>query len=306
MSLHTGIEPSKEINVSELNIPTKKYVDDQDNLKLAKSGGSLTGGLSMDDNKITDLGTPTANTHASTKKYVDDQAVLKLDLAGGQMTGPLSLGGDRLWDVADPTLSSNAATKRYVDNKATTLQTNINAKLSKAGGTMTGEINMGDNKITDLETPTDNDDAANKKYVDDKISGVPKGGNYMIFHFPSVLNNTFIQTHHMHGYMFCTNDRDIKITILSHVFDDDDTLSNLNLYYKIEYWTKSKVKKTNTSLWKTNVNKYVSIQGKWMQTFGIFKSITLTDISCFTLHYKYFHTGNLRNESAFHCLIEYV
>ena len=70
MSLHTGIEPSKEIDVSQLNIPTKKYVDDQDALRLAKSGGTLTGGLSMDDNKITDLGTPTANSHASTKNML--------------------------------------------------------------------------------------------------------------------------------------------------------------------------------------------------------------------------------------------
>ena len=54
MSLHTGIEPSKEIDVSQLNLPTKKYVDDQDKLRLDKSGGTLTGGLSMDDNKITD------------------------------------------------------------------------------------------------------------------------------------------------------------------------------------------------------------------------------------------------------------
>ena len=73
MSLHTGIEPSQDLDVSKLNLPTKKYVDDQDNLRLSKSGGTLTGGLSMDDNKITDLETPTANSHAATKKYVDDQ-----------------------------------------------------------------------------------------------------------------------------------------------------------------------------------------------------------------------------------------
>ena len=29
MSLHTGIEQGKEIDVLELNLPTKKYVDDK-------------------------------------------------------------------------------------------------------------------------------------------------------------------------------------------------------------------------------------------------------------------------------------
>ena len=299
MSLHTGIEPSKEIDLSVLNIPTKKYVDDADNLRLAKSGGTLTGWLSMDNNKITDLGTLTTNTHASTKKYVDDQAALKLDVGGGQMTGPLSLGNGRLWDVADPTLDTNGANKKYVDDKHA-------LTLLKSGGTMSGELSMDDNKITDLATPTDNTDAANKKYVDDQIPSTPNSSHYFAFEFTSVRNNVSIQARNLTGYMFWTNDRDIKLTILAHVFDDDNALSNLNLYYKVEYWTKAKVKKQNTTIWKTNLNEYVSITGSSLQTFGIFKSITIKDISCFTLHYKYFHTVNLENESAVHCLIEYV
>lgn len=44
-------------------------------------------------------------------------------------------------------------------------------KLPLAGGTMAGDINMDANKITDLAGPTDDGDAANKKYVDDTIAG---------------------------------------------------------------------------------------------------------------------------------------
>ena len=39
--------------------------------------------------------------------------------------------------------------------------------LQKRGGTMSGDLNMGDNKITNLETPTDNKNASTKKYVVD-------------------------------------------------------------------------------------------------------------------------------------------
>ena len=73
-----------------------------------------------------------------------------------------------------------------MDDQDAILQTRINSKLSKWGGDMTGELDMGDNKITDLATPTNNDDAATKKYVDDQFSAVPSGLNYMIFEFPSV------------------------------------------------------------------------------------------------------------------------
>ena len=124
MSFHTGIEPNKESDVSELNLPTKKYVDDKLNLKVDKAGDTITGPLSMDDGKI--------------------------------------------WDLASGTLDTNAVNKKYIDDQDATLQTRINLKLSKCGDSMSGELDMGTNKITDLATPTNNTDASNKKYVDDQ------------------------------------------------------------------------------------------------------------------------------------------
>lgn len=43
--------------------------------------------------------------------------------------------------------------------------------VKKAGDTMSGALNMGSNKVSSVATPTDNADAATKKYVDDKVSG---------------------------------------------------------------------------------------------------------------------------------------
>jgi prefoldin subunit 5 len=43
--------------------------------------------------------------------------------------------------------------------------------VKKAGDTMSGTLNMGSNKVSDVATPTDDADAATKKYVDDKVSG---------------------------------------------------------------------------------------------------------------------------------------
>jgi archaellum component FlaC len=43
--------------------------------------------------------------------------------------------------------------------------------VKKAGDTMTGALNMGSNKVSTVATPTDDADAATKKYVDDKVSG---------------------------------------------------------------------------------------------------------------------------------------
>ena len=52
-------------------------------------------------------------------------------------------------------------------NYSTTITTALAAKLPLAGGTMTGAIAMGTNKITGMGTPTVSTDAATKGYVDD-------------------------------------------------------------------------------------------------------------------------------------------
>lgn len=55
-----------------IDASTKKYVDDQDALKVSKSGDTMSGELNIDTNKITSLETPMDDSDASTKKCVDD------------------------------------------------------------------------------------------------------------------------------------------------------------------------------------------------------------------------------------------
>jgi len=58
-----------------------------------------------------------------------------------------------------PSASDDAANKGYVDTQRDT-------RLALAGGTMSGAIAMGSNKITGLGTPTSSADATTKTYVD--------------------------------------------------------------------------------------------------------------------------------------------
>jgi hypothetical protein len=62
--------------------------------------------------------------------------------------------------LGDPTSAQDAATKTYVDTADA-------LKLSLSGGTMSGAIAMGTNKITGVGNPTLAQDAATKDYVDD-------------------------------------------------------------------------------------------------------------------------------------------
>lgn len=59
--------------------------------------------------------------------------------------------------------------KKYVDSKFVTLTKNIQLKVDKTGDTMSGNLDMGNSKVVNLQEPTEEQDAVSKKYVD-KIS----------------------------------------------------------------------------------------------------------------------------------------
>ena len=67
----------------------------------------------------------------------------------------LDMNHNSITNLKDPRFGKEATTKDYADKK-----------LSKAGGRMTGVINMGTHEITNLAEPTGNGNAATKNYVD--------------------------------------------------------------------------------------------------------------------------------------------
>lgn len=80
-----------------------------------------------------------------------------------------SPGGATLYKTSQLENDADFVSKSYHDN----------TKLDKTGGTLTGNLSMGDNKISNLGSPVSDNDATNKKYVDDAIAGVSGGGiNY--------------------------------------------------------------------------------------------------------------------------------
>ena len=67
--------------------------------------------------------------------------------------------------VRPPTNPTDAATKKYVDDNTATAD--LSSYLKKDGSvSVTGDLNVGGHKITNLETPISDSDATTKKYID--------------------------------------------------------------------------------------------------------------------------------------------
>jgi uncharacterized protein YjbI with pentapeptide repeats len=127
--------------------------------------------------KITDLNVTTgklADSAITTAKIADanvtegklaSDSVVTAKIADGAVTSA-KIANDT---IVDADINSAAA---IAQSKISGLTTDLAAKLALAGGTMTGAIAMGTNKITGLGTPTDATDAATKAYVDSAAQGI--------------------------------------------------------------------------------------------------------------------------------------
>ncbi len=98
---------------------------------------------------------------------------LTLPLAADRVDGFIGFGdGGTTVVVGSPTETIiSAAMIPVVQASTTAAAFALLGGLPLSGGTMTGDIDMDGNAITDLPTPTSDADAATKEYVDDSIAG---------------------------------------------------------------------------------------------------------------------------------------
>ena len=110
----------------------------------------------------------TGDTGSVTSTMILDGTILDADINASAAIAQSKISGlttdlgnkqDKVTDVSDTEIG-------YLNGVTSPIQTQLDAKLALAGGTMTGAIAMGTSKITGLGAPTDAADAATKAYVD--------------------------------------------------------------------------------------------------------------------------------------------
>jgi hypothetical protein len=148
----TVVDPTADRTITLPNATGTVTLDGVASTLTSKTitSGTLGSDLAAGSYKITGLGTPSANTDAATKAYVDTQVSNLVDAAPGALD----------------TLNELAAAINDDANFSTTVTNSIATKVAKAGDSMTGALSMGNNKITDLATPTSSSDAVPKSYID--------------------------------------------------------------------------------------------------------------------------------------------
>lgn len=165
---------------------------------LQKTGGTMSGALAMGGNKITGLADGTNASDAVNKAQLDAAVLGALVPSGSVAFASLpsltAANLNHVYNVTDAFVTTSdfvegagkdypAGTNVAVINTGTAENPvykydiygsfiDLSGYLQKAGGTMSGDIAMGGNKVSGLGAPTADNDAARKKYVDDAVAGI--------------------------------------------------------------------------------------------------------------------------------------
>ena len=113
-----------------------------------------------------------SGTQTLTNKTLTSPSVSGLSITDGSIVveGATANDHETTLSFTDPTADRTITFKDETGTVAFTAD--VDTRLATAGGTMTGAIAMGTNKITGLGTPTDATDAATKGYVDTAVVGI--------------------------------------------------------------------------------------------------------------------------------------
>ena len=189
------------------------YTDTGLAAKLNLAGGTMSGAINMDNNDLTNVRTLYTSSEGSLgSPYLNTDHIGQYNGSDVKLSSDINAQNtQKIINLPAPTADGDAANKTYVDD-------NTSNKLPLAGGTMSGNINMGDNdvitgngafrgdgleinnvyskngttvfintdlslqnnSIKNLPAPTADGDATNKLYVDTNTNNkLPLAGGFM-------------------------------------------------------------------------------------------------------------------------------
>lgn len=116
--------------------------------------------------------------------------------------------------------NSSNIIKNFVDSDLviTNIQAGDALKLSLTGGTLSGNLNMGTNRITSLGTPSLDNDAATKLYVDNAVLGIEEAGGFPTGDYGSVDSAAAVDAF---GINFGAEQYDMLDTPLNQLLQED-------------------------------------------------------------------------------------
>ena len=132
---------------------------------VKKSGDTMTGPLVFAKDNY-----PVKGDLNKVISYEAQREIFMSKKEGGRMEQPIDMGGFAIENLPAPTANDRATNKSYVDSKIPPAV--VTSQFLKLDGTkdLTGNLDMGGNKIKNVGTPSTNSDATNVSYVKNAVN----------------------------------------------------------------------------------------------------------------------------------------
>ena len=262
-----GVESSDAITKHQLEttINSKLNTSSLGNNYVKKDSPEVGADLDMKGFAIKNLKvTPGGDSSATSRKYVDRKVATKADrndLIGylkldgsNQMSANLRMNGKRITGLTNvPAYDGEATNKKYVDVKLNDKvnKNDLNGYLKLDGTSqMQGNLQMNNNRITNLPDPQLSDEAATKNYVTITMN-----------HLPSL----FLDRHGKSKMFGNLQMNDRRITGLTNLPNSDDEATNKK--YVDTHISKSNIKPSHTP---KNVFRYLMDDvNEWSSEYGV-------------------------------------
>ena len=156
-NISNGTNPQDAIN--------KQQMDDADNLRVSKAGDTMTGGLNMGGNIITNLPYPSSDImDAVNKNYCDTEDNKRLRLDGNSpMTGNINCNGNNITNIGS--IQSQIGGNLNLQSGTTTIM-----QIQPLKVLMSMPIDMNSKLINGLGNGVATSDAVNKGQLDLKLN----------------------------------------------------------------------------------------------------------------------------------------
>ena len=166
VNVKQGTNNNDVVTKSQLDSEIAKIPSVDTSKFMLKAGDTMTGSLIVPKDNYP--------VHGNLNKVISYESQREIFLSkkeGGRMEQHIDMGGLNIVNLKSPTASNHASNKAYVDSEIRKIPITDSSKFIKKDGSVLMEANldMNNNFITNLKSPTASNHASNKGYVDNSV-----------------------------------------------------------------------------------------------------------------------------------------
>ena len=173
-NLAEGTDNSDAITKHQLETGLAPKADKTELSDYLKKDGSiaLANNLDLGDNKIVNVKEATSGTDAVNFTQLNNELYKYLHESGGDMTGDIRMNNNRIYGIGNVENDTSAVNRKYVNDELKKKPNTDTVVLRDGSQTMTGNLDMNNQRIINVANPISETDVVNKRYFETHVNNI--------------------------------------------------------------------------------------------------------------------------------------